>query len=75
MYQNEIEGIKRMGKEAPGRKELLMHLNGVGLTIEGAILAKCYECTRYYTNRGPRDCKSPDCPLYSFMPYSKGHKR
>jgi hypothetical protein len=69
----EIEQIKRYGKEAKGRKELIEHLTGKMLTPRKAILSKCYECMNAYAD-GKVDCNIPDCSLYPFMPYRKGEK-
>jgi len=72
MYM-EIEQIKRYGKEAKGRKELIEYLTGKRLTPRKAILGKCYECMNAYAD-GKVDCNISDCSLYPFMPYRKGGK-
>ena len=61
--------LKKHGKSAQGRKELLKHFNGGKLTRKQAILANCYDCTCYYAD-GRKDCKMSECPLYPYMPYS-----
>jgi hypothetical protein len=68
MYQSEIKAIQKMGKEGQGRSELIRHLKGEKLTRGEAILAECYDCTGWYTD-GAKDCESPNCPFYQFMPY------
>ena len=69
----EIEQVKRYGKEAKGRKELINYLAGTRLTPRKAILSKCYECMNAYAD-GKADCNIPACSLYPFMPYRKGEK-
>jgi len=64
-----IETIKKYGKSAQGRKELLKHLRGGKLSYKQAILAECYYCTCYYAD-GKNDCEMPECSLYPFMPYN-----
>jgi hypothetical protein len=51
MFEIQIKTIEKIGRKADGRKELLKHLKGERMTIWEAVSAKCYECTRYYTNR------------------------
>ncbi len=52
---------------------LKFHLLGFPLKAEDAILAKCAECMNDFVD-GKEDCQSEDCPLYSFMPFSKVKK-
>jgi hypothetical protein len=63
-----LESIKKHGESAPGRKELMNYLKGKVLTVDQAVLARCYDCMSYYAD-GAADCKMPECPLYLFMPY------
>jgi hypothetical protein len=63
-----IESIKKHGKKAEGRSELLKHIKGVKLIRSEAIKAKCYDCMGYYAD-GVEDCKDNRCPLYKFHPY------
>lgn len=63
-----LESIKKHGESAQGRKELLSYLKGKPLTVNQAVLARCYDCMSYYAD-GVGDCKAPDCPLYEYMPY------
>ena len=63
--------IKKHGKRAKGRSELIKHLQGKKLTQQEAIWAYCYECMGYYED-GIHDCEMKDCPLYPFNPYKNG---
>lgn len=63
-----IESIKKHGESAQGRKELMRYLKGKSLSLSESVVARCYDCMSYYAD-GVADCKSPDCPLYLFMPY------
>lgn len=65
-----FESIRKQGKAAQGREELLRHLRGKTITLKQAILAKCYDCLGYYAD-GKQGCKMPDCPLYPYMPYNE----
>ena len=64
-----IDWIKRNGKRAKGKQELIKYLEGGKLTYKQAVLAKCYECTGYCID-GRIDCGISDCPLYPFMPHN-----
>jgi len=64
------KGIEQHGKEFRGQKEFLKHLDGELITMKQAILAKCYDCMGYYSDKG-EDCELPTCPLYSYMPFRK----
>ena len=55
-------------KKAKGRAHYERHHAGARLSPTQAILAKCYECTGFYSD-GLDDCKMPRCPLYPYMPY------
>jgi hypothetical protein len=66
--QQRIGEIEKNGMKAKGRKELVRHLEGRPLQRGQAIIAKCYECTGYYSD-GKVDCLMPLCPLYGFMVY------
>lgn len=59
--------IERSGRKVKGRKALMRHLEGKRLTRGEAILAKCYDCTGYYSDGG-HDCGEETCPLYPYMP-------
>jgi hypothetical protein len=56
------------GIAAQGRNEIEKHLAGKRITRNQAIRAKCYECMGGYSD-GKSDCKMPQCPLYTWMPY------
>jgi len=64
-----IKNIRKYGKTARGKNELLKHLSGQRLTLKQAVLAKCYDCAGFYSD-GKVDCKMPHCSLYPFMPYN-----
>jgi len=70
MNEKTISDIKKHGKTARGKKELLKHLDGCRLTLRQATLAKCFDCCGYYSD-GKVDCKMPDCPLHDFMPFNE----
>ena len=65
-----LESVKKHGISAEGRRELLKYLKGKDLLMKQAILARCYDCMSYYAD-GIADCKTPECPLYLYMPYRK----
>lgn len=69
MNEKIISDIKRNGKTARGKKELLRHLEGGRLTLRQAVLAKCFDCTGYFAD-GKADCKCPSCALYPFMAFN-----
>jgi hypothetical protein len=50
------------------------YLQGLRLTPQQSILAKCSECQADYTD-GRRDCEIKECPLYPFMPYGGNKDR
>ena len=64
-----IEMIRKDGKRAKGKSELIKHLEGERLTYKQAVNAKCYECMCYCMD-GLIDCTISRCPLYPFMPYN-----
>jgi hypothetical protein len=68
-----INTIRKSGKAAKGKQELVDHFTGKKLTLRKAVLSKCYECMNYYAD-GKVDCQIPSCPLYPFMPYREGEK-
>lgn len=70
MNSENIDWIKRHGKRAKGKRDLITYLKGGKLTYKQAVQAKCYECMGYCID-GLSDCEIPDCPLYRFMPYKK----
>lgn len=63
-----IKTIEEHGSNGRGRKELLRHLHGEELTLNGILLAKCFDCMGYYAD-GRIDCRIEDCPNYQRMPY------
>jgi hypothetical protein len=65
-----ISDIKRHGKTAKGKKEILKHLSGQRLTLKQAVYAKCYDCAGFYAD-GKQDCKMPHCSLHPFMAYNQ----
>jgi len=70
MNEKTISDIKRHGKTARGKKELIKHLEGGRITLKQAVNAYCYGCLGYYAD-GKQDCKMPKCPLHSFQPYNE----
>jgi hypothetical protein len=68
MMEKRQKEVETYGIVARGRKELIRHLGGKPLQRGQAILAKCYDCTGFYSD-GKLDCLIPKCPLYGFMPY------
>ncbi len=65
-----ISDIKKHGKTAKGKKELIKYLEGGRLTPKQAIQAKCFDCTCYYAD-GRQDCKMPSCCLYPLMTFNQ----
>ena len=70
MNEKIISDIKRHGKTARGKKELIKHLEGGRLTLKQAVNAYCYSCLGYYAD-GKQDCKMPRCSLHPFMAYNQ----
>jgi hypothetical protein len=73
MIERQREQIEKHGLRAQGRSELLKHLDNETISMKEAILAKCYDCTGYYSD-GRMDCKLPACSLYPYMPYRDDKK-
>jgi len=69
-----ISEIKKHGKTARGRQELLKHLDGGRLTLKQAVLAHCYSCLGYYAD-GKQDCNMSRCPLQPFMAYNENRQK
>lgn len=67
--ETQLEFIERAGAVAVGKKELIKYVNGESLTPRESLLANCYMCTGYYAD-GRIDCKTSNCPVYPYMPYS-----
>jgi hypothetical protein len=68
MNEELIAEIRKYGKRARGKRELIEHLEGKRITPRKAIAAKCFECCCYFAD-GLMDCKIPKCPCYPFMPF------
>ena len=66
--------IRKYGKTAKGKKELLKHLSGGKLTFKQAIYGKCFDCMNFFSD-GKNDCKIPSCPLYPFMAYKENREK
>ena len=60
-----IEKIKKHGKRAKGKAELIKYLEGGKLTYKQAVNAYCYSCMWYCVD-GVYDCEIRSCPLYPF---------
>jgi len=73
MNKKLIAEIKRYGKIAKGRQELIKHLEGGRLTLKQAVNARCYDCCGYYAD-GKQDCKLLRCPLHPFMAYNENKR-
>ena len=56
----------KSGKLRKGRKWLIKHLEGVRLTRNQAISAKCYDCNGMGESY---KCEIRECSLYPFSPY------
>lgn len=69
MSSDQIKGIRKYGKVARGKNELLKHLSGQRLTLKQAVNAHCYDCVGFYAD-GKHDCKTRHCSLYPYMPYN-----
>lgn len=50
MNEKLISEIKRHGKTAKGKKELIKHLEGGRLTLRQAVNAYCYGCGAYFAD-------------------------
>lgn len=68
--ENKIKEIEKYGKSFRGRSELIKHLKGEILTQRQGILAKCYDCTGYYSD-SVKECELLHCPLQPHNPYNK----
>ena len=74
METEKIKAVKKYGKQAQGKKELIDYLAGKHLTLKQSALGKCYDWMGYYAD-GQVDCNISNCILYPYMPYRKGEKR
>jgi hypothetical protein len=74
MNEKIISSIKRHGKTARGKQELIKHLEGRRLTLKQAVNAHCFDCMGYYSD-GKQDCKMPACSLFPFMPYNANREK
>ena len=66
----ELLGYLAQQRESKGKKCLVKYINGELIARSEALLAKCADCSAYYTD-GMKDCEVPGCPLYPWMPYRK----
>jgi hypothetical protein len=69
-----IKNIRKYGKTARGKNELLKHLSGQRLTFKQAICSKCYDCMNYFSD-GKVDCNMPHCSLHPFMAYNQNREK
>jgi len=74
MNEKNISDIKRRGKTAKGKQELIKHLEGKRLTLKQAANAHCYDCAGYYAD-GKVACNMPHCSLFPFMPYNANREK
>lgn len=65
-----IAEIKKYGKKAKGRAELIGFYQGKRQTASQAVRAYCYDCCGYFADF-IGDCENSSCPLHRFMPYAK----
>jgi len=70
MNKKIIAEIKRYGKTARGRQEMIKHLEGERLTLKQAVNARCYDCMGFYSD-GKLNCNMRRCPLHRFMAYNE----
>jgi hypothetical protein len=70
MNIKKIADIKKYGKTARGKKELIKYLEGGRLTLRQAVNAHCFSCLGYFAD-GKVDCKMSKCSLHPFMAYNK----
>ncbi|PLX71314.1 MAG: hypothetical protein C0602_01530 [Denitrovibrio sp.] len=64
--------IKVEGRAYKGKRLLEKHLNGIRITRNEAIIAKCYDCEGGYSD-GIKECNISDCPLHPYNPYNKSN--
>jgi len=74
MNEKNFSDIKRHGKTAKGKQELIKHLEGGRLTLKQAVNAYCYLCMGYYAD-GKVDCTMPHCSLHPFMAYNPNREK
>jgi hypothetical protein len=65
-----IKNLRKYGKTARGKNELLKHLSGERLTLKQAVNAHCCDCMGFYAD-GKVDCNMPHCSLHPFMAYNQ----
>ncbi len=68
-----VNGIRKSGKKARGRAELLRYRQGKKLTRQESIAAYCYDCTGGYVD-GIEPCQNADCALHPYHPYQDRKK-
>lgn len=68
LFLKKLDDIKSDGIAAQGRGEYIDILQGKDSTYRKRCLAKCYDCSGFYTD-GKRDCRCDSCPLHGVMPY------
>jgi hypothetical protein len=69
-----ILNIRKYGKAARGKNELLKHLSGQRLTLKQAVNAHCCDCMGLYAD-GKVDCNMPACSLHPFMAYNANREK
>lgn len=67
------EQIEEYGITSKGKTQMLRHLDGIKLTRNQAITAKCFDCMGMFID-GRLDCKMPNCPLFPFRSYKDSLK-
>jgi len=68
--EDKIQEIKKYGKKAIGRADLLKFYRGRQLSPTQSIKAMCYDCGGYGSDF-IGDCENELCPLHPHMPYAK----
>ncbi|MGA3280597.1 MAG: hypothetical protein ABSD50_06390 [Smithella sp.] len=70
MNERIISDIKRHGKTAKGKQELIKHLEGKRLTLKQAVYGHCFDCMGMFAD-GKHDCNLSKYPLHPFMSYNE----
>ncbi|RLB07735.1 MAG: hypothetical protein DRG27_06255 [Deltaproteobacteria bacterium] len=62
--------VKKYGKRAVGKRQLIRYLSGEKISRTEAIKAKCYDCMGYCAD-GISECKDKDCPLWAYSQFRR----
>ncbi len=66
--------VEQVVKDAPGKAGLFQRVYGLRASPRQAIKAFCLECV-WLDERAIRECAASACPLHSFRPYVRSHKK